>query len=154
MLLDYFPLIAALLSNVLAQVLKPFFKYRKTKKFDIYQMLASGGFPSSHTSTVSALAMSFALKDGLSSNAFIISFILMLIISYDAMNVRLYAGRHIELTQQLINDLKELQSMKFDAPIYFAKMKQILGHERFEVFGGFVLGIIISILLYFVLGGF
>lgn len=148
MSIEYYPLIAAILSSILAQLLKPFYKYIKTRRFDIYEVFAAGGFPSSHTSTMSGLALAFGLRDGFSSNSFIIVFVLMGIVAYDAMNVRYYAGKHIELTRQLIDDLKELQSLKLDDPIYFAKMKQILGHERIEVFGGFVLGIIVSYVLF------
>lgn len=147
---NFYPLIAALLANIIAQLLKPFTHYVKTKKFDIDEIFASGGFPSSHTSTTTALALAFGLKSGFSSNEFMISFILMFIVAYDAMNVRLYAGKHISLTKQLINDLRQLNSMKLDAPIYLTKMKDILGHERFEVFGGFVLGIIVSVILYII----
>jgi len=152
-MMAFYPLIAAFVSGVGAQLLKPFMKYRKTKKFDLFEALASGGFPSSHSSTMSALALSFALRDGLASPSFAISLVLTAIICYDAMNVRLYAGKHIALTRQLIDDLKELQNIRFDDPIYFTKMKQVLGHERFEVAGGFVLGIIVSAVLFFIFGG-
>ena len=152
-MMAFYPLLAALIACILAQLIKPFAKFRKSKKLDIYEILAGGGFPSSHTSTMSALTLSFALRDGLDSAAFMISFVLTIIISYDATNVRLYAGKHIAITHQLIDDLKELQSIRLDDPIYFTKMKEILGHERFEVAGGFGLGIIVSIALFFFLGG-
>jgi acid phosphatase family membrane protein YuiD len=150
---EIYPLLAAVSSGIIAQAIKPFIKYAKNKEFDAFEALASGGFPSSHTATTVALCFAFLLKDGFSSNAFMVSFILMIIVSYDAMNVRLYAGRHIALTDQLISDLKELLSLRLDDPIYLQKMKKILGHERFEVFGGFILGILISTLLFFMLGG-
>ena len=152
-MMAFYPLIAAFVACVAAQLIKPFSKYTKTKKFDIYQVLAAGGFPSSHTSTMIALALSFGLRDGFDSAPFAISLVLAFIISYDATNVRLYAGKHIALTHQLIDDLKELQSLRLDDPIYFTKMKKILGHERFEVAGGFVLGIIVSAVLFFIFGG-
>ena len=144
MLYTFYPLIAALLAHFTAQLIKPFAKYHRTKKFDFFEFFAAGGFPSSHTSTMSALTLAFGLKEGFDSSAFMISFILMAIIGYDAMNVRLYAGKHIAITRQLIDDLRELKDLKFDDPIYLTKMKQILGHERFEVLGGFFLGILIS----------
>ncbi|MDL2211367.1 divergent PAP2 family protein [Erysipelotrichaceae bacterium OttesenSCG-928-M19] len=151
--MPFYPLIAALLSFLSAQFVKPFAKYHKTRKFDFFEVLASGGFPSSHTSMMSALALSFGLRDGFESASFAISFILMLIIGYDAMNVRLYAGKHIALTNQLIDDLKDLKTIRFDDPIYFTRMKEILGHERFEVFGGFIHGLIVSFILFFIFGG-
>lgn len=153
MLYSFYPLIAAMLAHLSAQLFKPIAKYRKTKEFDVLQIFAAGGFPSSHTSTMSALALSFGLKDGFDSSAFMISFVLMGVIAYDAMNVRLYAGKHIAITRQLIDDLRRIKDLKFDDPVYFMKMKQILGHERFEVVGGFFLGIIVSIILFYLLGG-
>lgn len=153
MLYEYYPLIAALLGHFSAQAIKPLSKYYRTKKFDILELFAAGGFPSSHTSTMTALALSLGIKDGFSSSTFFIAFIVMLIIGYDAMNVRLYTGKNIALTRQLIDDLRELKDIKFDDPIYFTKMKQILGHERIEVVGGFILGIIVSIVVYIILGG-
>ncbi|MDR1781689.1 MAG: divergent PAP2 family protein [Bacilli bacterium] len=152
-MMDFLPLIAAIIANVIAQLMKPFTKYFKTKKFDLLEVLSSGGFPSSHTSTVSALTFSFAFRDGINSNAFMISFILMLIVSYDAMNVRLYTGRNISVTNQLINDLRDLLGLRLDDPIYFTKLKKIIGHERVEVFGGFVLGILVSLILFTLMGG-
>ena len=153
MIYDFYPLIGAISANILAQLIKPITYYFKTKEVDLFQIFAAGGFPSSHTSTMSALALAIGIKDGFDSSTFMISFILLLIISYDATNVRLYAGKHIELTQRLVMDLKELTKIKLDDPIYFKKMKKVLGHERIEVFGGFLLGIIVSLVLYYICGG-
>ncbi|MDR3214692.1 MAG: divergent PAP2 family protein [Bacilli bacterium] len=152
-MMNFLPLIAAIIANIIAQLMKPFTKYYKTKKFNILEVFSSGGFPSSHTSTVAALATSFAMRDGLSSDAFMISFIILLIVGYDAMNVRLYAGKHITVTDQLISDLRDLLGLRLDDPIYFTKLKKIIGHERFEVFGGFILGLIVSLILFILFGG-
>ncbi|WP_423363184.1 divergent PAP2 family protein [Mycoplasma sp. P36-A1] len=153
MLYTFYPLIASLLSNVIAQLLKPVTKYVKTKTWDPYQILAAGGFPSSHASTMSAMTLSLGFKDGFDSSVFFLALALTGIIMYDAMNVRLYAGKHIALTQKLINDLKNLQTLKLDDPIYLTKLKEILGHERIEVFGGFILGIIVSTCLFIFING-
>ena len=37
---SFYPLVAALLSNFVAQVLKPFVLYMRTQKFDIHQCIA------------------------------------------------------------------------------------------------------------------
>lgn len=153
MLYTFYPLIAALLSNILAQLFKPVSKYLKTGKWDFYQILAAGGFPSSHTSTMAGLTVSLGFKDGFDSSTFFIALILTGIIMYDAMNVRLYAGKHIALTQKLINDLKDLQTLKLDDPIYLTRLKDILGHERIEVFGGLVLGAFVALVLNILLTG-
>ena len=64
------------------------------------------------------------------------------------MNVRYYAGQNIQITQQLIKDISELSQIKLDDPIYFTKMKDVLGHKGFEVLGGIILGLIVAGVLF------
>lgn len=137
---NYYVLSCGVFGLVVAQLLKPFFGIFKFKKFDLLQISASGGFPSSHTSFIIATTTAIARVDGLSSSMFALAIVLSVIIMYDAMNVRYYAGKNIELTQQIIRDLKEHQ-FKLDNPLYINNLKEILGHERLEVLGGFILGI-------------
>ena len=68
-----FVLAAALLSNFIAQGLKPVFLYIRTGKFDIHETIACGGFPSSHTSTVVALMMAGGFIEGFSSSLFAVT---------------------------------------------------------------------------------
>lgn len=143
-----YPISAALLANVIAQVMKPFFLYFRTKKFDIHQTIASGGFPSSHSSTVMALSTSIGLQQGFESPFFAIAIVFSLIVIYDAVNVRYYAGRNIQLTKQLIMDLEEMSKLKFSDPIYHEKIKSVLGHKFIEAIGGILLGILVALVLY------
>lgn len=143
-----FPLAAALLSNVLAQLLKPFFLYFRTGKFDLHWCIASGGFPSSHSSTVTALTTAVAIVEGVNSTYFAITCIFSFIVIYDAVNVRYYAGKNIQLTKQLISDLETMNAHKFSDPIYQEKIKSVLGHKFIEAVGGIILGFIVTILLY------
>ncbi|MEG0823903.1 MAG: divergent PAP2 family protein [Erysipelotrichaceae bacterium] len=143
-----FPFWAAIVANIIAQILKPIFLYIRTKKFDPYQAVACGGFPSSHTSTVIALSCSVGLVEGFQSTLFAVTSIFSFIVLYDAVNVRYYAGKNIQLTKQLISDLEELTKLRFSDPIYFEKMKQVLGHRYVEALGGFVLGLFVSIVMH------
>lgn len=143
-----YPICAALLANVIAQVMKPFFLYFRTKKFDVHQTIASGGFPSSHSSTVMALSTSIGLQQGFESPFFAIAIVFSLIVIYDAVNVRYYAGRNIQLTKQLIMDLEEMSKLKFSDPIYHEKIKSVLGHKFIEAIGGILLGILVALVLY------
>ncbi len=145
---NIYPITAAILANLLAQVLKPYFLYRKTKRFDIHQTIASGGFPSSHSSTVTALSTAIALQQGIESTYFAISLIFSIIVIYDAVNVRYYAGKNIQLTKQLVSDLEKINQTTFDNPIYHEKIKTVLGHKLIEVIGGIGLGLIIALLIY------
>ncbi len=123
MVKELFPFWIALLSNITAQVLKPIIYYYRTGKFDIRYTIASGGFPSSHTSTVTSLSLAVGIVEGFDSTLFAVTTIFSIIVIYDAVNVRYYAGKNIELTQQLVSDLAEMIKLPLDDPIYHEKMK-------------------------------
>ena len=152
MLDKFYPLIAAILANFIAQITKPIFHYFKTKTWDFSQIFESGGFPSSHTSVVVALTLALGLKSGFESNGFFIAAVFSLTVIYDAANVRYYSGQNIRLTRQLIDDMQHLLKTNFDNPIYKEKIKQVLGHKWVEIFGGIILGLLTAYLLYLKIG--
>lgn len=142
------PFLASLTAHLVAQGLKPLAEWRKIKRFHIQAIFMSGGFPSSHTATVFALATSIGLKEGFESTYFIITLVFAALFAYDAMNVRLYAGRNIRLTRKLIEDLQKSEAVhiNLEDPIYSIKMKDVLGHKLIEVIAGGILGMIIALL--------
>lgn len=142
-----YPLVTALLSNILAQVLKTVVYYYRTGKWDFHWVIASGGFPSSHSSTVTALSLSIGIQEGFDSAIFAVTTIFSFIVMYDACHVRYYSGKNIELTQQLVKDLCEMTGLHFDDPIYQEKLKNVLGHKFVEVIGGFVVGLAVPLIL-------
>ena len=142
-----YPLVTALLSNILAQVLKTVVYYYRTGKWDFHWVIASGGFPSSHSSTVTALSLSIGIQEGFDSAIFAVTTIFSFIVMYDACHVRYYSGKNIELTQQLVKDLREMIGLHFDDPIYQEKLKNVLGHKFVEVIGGFVVGLAVPLIL-------
>lgn len=142
-----YPLVTALLSNILAQVLKTVVYYYRTGKWDFHWVIVSGGFPSSHSSTVTALSLSIGIQEGFDSAIFAVTTIFSFIVMYDACHVRYYSGKNIELTQQLVKDLREMTGLHFDDPIYQEKLKNVLGHKFVEVIGGFVVGLAVPLIL-------
>ena len=142
-----YTLVTALLSNILAQVLKTVVYYYRTGKWDFHWVIASGGFPSSHSSTVTALSLSIGIQEGFDSAIFAVTTIFSFIVMYDACHVRYYSGKNIELTQQLVKDLREMTGLHFDDPIYQEKLKNVLGHKFVEVIGGFVVGLAVPLIL-------
>lgn len=142
-----YPLVTALLSNILAQMLKTVVYYYRTGKWDFHWVIASGGFPSSHSSTVTALSLSIGIQEGFDSAIFAVTTIFSFIVMYDACHVRYYSGKNIELTQQLVKDLREMTGLHFDDPIYQEKLKNVLGHKFVEVIGGFVVGLAVPLIL-------
>lgn len=73
---------------VVAQVLKTILDIGLNHSFNPERLVGSGGMPSSHSSTVCSLATAAALRYGVGSFEFSISFILAMIVMYDAIGVR------------------------------------------------------------------
>ena len=149
MLNHLYPLFSSFIALIAAQVLKPVFYYIAKREWVPLLCFSSGGFPSSHTAMVTALALSVGMTEGFDSTLFVITLVLSLVVGYDAANVRYYAGQNIQITQKLIKDLQYLGGLKLDDPIYFTKVKEVLGHKWREVYGGGALGIAIAYGLYF-----
>lgn len=143
-----YPFWSGIVAAVLAQMLKPVFIYAFTKKWKWRAVISSGGFPSSHSAIVSALALSVGIQENFNSTIFAVTLALAVIVIYDAANVRYYSGQNIKITQQLLKDVQENLNVEFDAPIYDEKIKDVLGHKWFEVLGGILLGIIIALLFH------
>ncbi|KAL5573401.1 hypothetical protein UlMin_022998 [Ulmus minor] len=136
------PLISAFLACALAQFLKLFTTWYKEKKWDSKRMLDSGGMPSSHSSTVTALAVAIALHDGPGGPAFALAVVLACVVMYDATGVRLHAGRQAELLNQIVCELPPEHPLSNARPL-----RDSLGHTPLQVVAGAVLGCIVAYLM-------
>ena len=145
-----YPLWSFIASVILAQAIKPFIAYHKTKKLDWKLIFASGGNPSSHTAGVASLCMAVGLIESFDSPLFAVALGFGLIVSYDAANVSYYAGKNIQLTKSILEDLKSKNEIVIDEPIYEEPIKEVLGHKWSEVFVGGILGMIVALILYFI----
>ena len=86
-------LMSAVTGWFVAQLLKTIIHTLMTKKFDPERLTGSGGMPSSHSSTVCAMATASGLLYGLDSFAFAVTVIIAIIVMHDAMGVRLETGK-------------------------------------------------------------
>lgn len=142
--------------NLLAQGSKYFIDWYRLGKRDWRVIFSTGGLPSSHAATVTALAVVVGAIEGFGSTMFAIALILALIVMHDAMGVRREAGRHAEILNELVADFEELLSEIgkhgiMDNPLYDKKLKILLGHKPVEVLTGFIFGIFVPlpILIFF-----
>ncbi|MCF0246854.1 MAG: divergent PAP2 family protein [Ileibacterium sp.] len=142
-----YPLLTAMIAHITAQVAKIFSHYYRTGRWSFSEVFASGGFPSSHSSTVTALTLSVGIQEGFNTALFAVTAVFAFIVMYDACHVRYYTGKNIALTQKLVQDLKDMTNLELDDPLYTEKLKTVLGHKVVEVLGGFFVGLIIPILL-------
>ncbi|KAJ8633203.1 hypothetical protein MRB53_026539 [Persea americana] len=65
----------------------------KEKRWDSRRLYGSGGMPSSHSATVTALAVAIGLQEGTGGSSFALAVVLAAIVMYDASGVRLHAGQ-------------------------------------------------------------
>jgi hypothetical protein len=144
---SFFPLACAAISAVAAQLLKIVFMYFKTGKFTPSWAFSAGGFPSSHSSTVVSLSLAIGMQEGFDSALFAVTAVFSCLVMYDACHVRYYSGKNIALTQQLIEDIKGSGTVNLDKPLYLEKLKTVLGHNKMEVAGGVIVGLIVPFLL-------
>ncbi|MDO5572562.1 MAG: divergent PAP2 family protein [bacterium] len=130
-----------------AQILKTLITLAITKSFDPERLFGSGGMPSSHSSTVCALATAVTMQYGAASFEFAISAVLAIIVMYDAAGVRRETGTQAAVLNQFMDMFAHMDS--FDNPQFTQeKLKELVGHTPLQVFAGAVLGILIAVFLY------
>ena len=144
-----YPFWSAILSATLAQLLKPLCYKIAHGQWNWELIHDSGGFPSSHSAMVTALALSVGLRERFTSPLFAVTLSFATIVIYDAANVRYYSGQNIKITQQLVKDVQNQLKTEFDNPIYKIKIKDVLGHKWVEIIGGMVLGVIVALVFHF-----
>ncbi|EHQ88112.1 divergent PAP2 family protein [Desulfosporosinus youngiae] len=134
-------LISAVTAWFTAQMLKVIINIILSKKFKLQLFFSSGGFPSSHSATVSALALGIGKYYGWDSPIFAVAAVFGMIVLYDAAGVRREAGKQAEVLNQLVERL-------YHGPdIAQEQLKELIGHTPFEVFGGVMVGIIVGLLI-------
>ncbi|RLL46488.1 divergent PAP2 family protein [Oceanobacillus piezotolerans] len=152
-LFSNFPIWAALLAIVFAQVIKIPIKFLATREFNPSLAFSTGGMPSSHSAAVTALITAVGIVEGVSSTMFAIAVVFGVITMYDASGIRRHAGRHAVVLNRLLSDLQHFidNAKDWKGKEDYQKrkeLKELLGHEPSEVFFGGVTGIIVAFLLY------
>ena len=88
-----------------AQLLKTLVDAIRRRKFDRKRLAGAGGMPSSHSAVCCAVLLSSYYLYGFNSSAFALSFVLALIVMYDATGVRWAAGLHAKAINQIVEYL-------------------------------------------------
>lgn len=136
-------LMSAVLGWVVAQLLKTAIDYALNHGFSPERLVGSGGMPSSHASTVCAMAVSSGIRHGVSSTEFALSFVVAAVVMYDAIGVRQETGKQAKLLNLILEqDLLKLNNQEFQK-----KLKEFVGHTPLQVLAGAVLGIGLAFLL-------
>ena len=140
------PLFTAICSWCVAQLSKTVISVIKLHRFDFVQLWASGGMPSSHSSTVTALATACGYVYGFESGFFAISAILALVVMYDAAGVRRAVGQQARILNRITVNLAKKE------PVEASDLRELVGHTPLQVFVGGLMGILFGLLVPYFFG--
>ena len=136
-------LMSAVTGWVVAQFLKTLIDFALNKNFNAERLVGSGGMPSSHSATVCGLPTAALLTYGAGSFEFAVSFVLSMIVMYDAIGVRRETGKQAKLLNSILSE----NPLKLNAEVLQEKLKEYVGHTPLQVLAGAILGIGLALAL-------
>jgi acid phosphatase family membrane protein YuiD len=125
----------------LAQILKVIIESIKDKRLNFSYLTTMGGMPSSHAALVCSLATAIAIVYGVGSPVFAISAFFALVVMYDAAGVRQTVSTQSTMLNRIVEELFK------GNPEFQQRVKELIGHTKFEVAAGAILGIVVAFLL-------
>eukprot|EP00929_Paragymnodinium_shiwhaense_P015303 TRINITY_DN123376_c0_g1_i1.p1 TRINITY_DN123376_c0_g1~~TRINITY_DN123376_c0_g1_i1.p1 ORF type:complete len:372 (-),score=52.57 TRINITY_DN123376_c0_g1_i1:81-1196(-) len=138
-------LVTAILAPVVAQLCKPFSHLAEHGQWVPKRATESGGFPSGHSSCVVSLATCVAIRSGWESDAFAMCVAFALVVMYDASHVRMFAGHHArvlnELSRTLPDEHRLVEAVRLVSKGRDTGLQTHIGHKGTEILGGMLLGI-------------
>ena len=142
-LLSNYPLMTAVLSWFVAQVLKTAIDAYFNKGINWERMTGSGGMPSSHSSTVVSLAVAIGVSYGVDSTLFALALIFAIVVMYDATGVRRETGKQAVILNRLLLD----NPFSWTGEEFDKKLKEDVGHTPLQVLMGAILGMLIALIM-------
>jgi len=136
--------LAAIVSGVAAQALKPFVDALQKRGFNVLRILDTGGMPSSHTAVVTTLTTGVAYYQGVSSPLFGVSLIMSLYFIFEATGLRQEVGNQARVLNEIVERLKVKGSHHVEPEV----LRELIGHTWIEVFAGLGLGFIVALLMF------
>lgn len=129
---------AALVAWLVAQLIKFLIGWLRVRTLDFTYFVSTGGFPSAHSASVSAIAMSIGMASRFDSAIFALAMWFALIVMFDAQSVRRAAGDQARILNQLAEELMQHHHLSQK------KLAELLGHTPVEVGAGMLLGIAVG----------
>ena len=136
-------LIVALLAWSVTQLLKLPLDYLVNHSWNWQVLYIPGGMPSSHSAISTAAALAIGLYQGFDTPTFALAVALTMIVIYDATSVRHEAGIHAKWINMIVEEIFASSNI----PKH--RLREMLGHTPFEVLAGMLLGILVTLLVWF-----
>ncbi|MGY0691322.1 divergent PAP2 family protein [Virgibacillus sp. FSP13] len=122
------PFVGWLASGCLKYLINKF-KYGENAR----QYVGNGGFPSTHTSTVSSTVFLIGFGEGWFTPVFGLAVAFLFIVIIDATGLRMAVGKQATVVNQMNTETADYQPLR-----------ESMGHTLFEILGGLVVGFITS----------
>ncbi|MCQ2572714.1 MAG: divergent PAP2 family protein [Treponema sp.] len=137
--------LAGISSWLVAQFIKTIINLIYGRIHSVWELLSllfwqTGGLPSSHSALVGSICTTIGIRNGMSSDLFMLSFCFMMVTVRDAMGVRLSSGRQGQKLNELGKEMAEKGLIDKYEPV-----KEVNGHKPLEVVVGTLLGMFIGI---------
>ncbi|MFA9380643.1 MAG: divergent PAP2 family protein [Acetanaerobacterium sp.] len=162
-------LTCAVLSWIIAQIIKTILTLITTQRFEAERLVGAGGMPSAHSALVCSMTLAVARREGFASSIFALTLMFAAVVMYDAMGVRRAAGEQAKVLNKIVISFKRNEDKGTQEPpqqhqdkirakrdkgkfiklddMQFKKLKEYLGHTPLEVLAGALLGIIIAMII-------
>lgn len=137
-------LIVGAVAWLFSQVSKAIIYLIINKRFQLDRLVGDGGMPSSHSATVTAVAVMTGLRCGWDSPIFAVAAILALIVMHDAMGVRQETGKQAKVINSMVELINSLGRGELTPE---ETLKEFVGHTRRQVVVGAVLGGVIALVM-------
>jgi acid phosphatase family membrane protein YuiD len=126
--LDFAYLVTPFVAWLFAGTLKFIVNSVKVRRW-AFDLIGYGGFPSTHSAIVNAMAFLVALREGTGHPSFGVALTLAFIVMLDAASLRKQVGKHAEA----INKLSREQGLN--------PLRERIGHLKIEIAAGLLVGV-------------
>ena len=121
------------------QLYKVIVSWVRTGRLDWRVLTSAGGMPSSHSAMMTSLMTATGYQYGLDSALFAVSFVLAVVVMYDARGVRQESGKQARVLNHL------LENFFSGHPISEEELQELVGHTTIQVVVGALVGILFTL---------
>ncbi|MDD3284849.1 MAG: divergent PAP2 family protein [Patescibacteria group bacterium] len=134
------PIVIVILTQFVFKSIVLIFK----NKFTWKNILCYGGMPSAHSALVSSIATIMAIRSGIDSPEFAMSFFLAAIVIADAVGLRGFITDQSKTINKIIIDLPDNKEYKYDI------LNERIAHTLSETLIGIIIGVSLTLLIIFI----
>lgn len=138
--MSYKILVIPLIVMMVAWLIKTVIDIRK-KRFT-WNLMSYGGMPSGHTALIVSAATVIGLYSGFTSPLFLLALVVAILVVRDALGFRMQLSTHAKILNKLIKDLPDDKEYKYPYS------PERLGHTFAQVTMGAIIGLVLTLLLY------